>query len=73
MNNREELLDILGAYRRQIIRSGKEYPTVVISDIFDSINHVLRENNYMGLYVEDANINYKDVKVKKVYDDNITD
>ena len=73
MNNREELLDILGAYRRQIIRSGKEYPTVVINDIFDSINHVLRENNYMGLYVEDANINYKDVKVKKVYDDNITD
>ena len=59
INNTEELLDILGAYRRQIIRSGKEYPTVVISDIFDSINYVLRENNYIGLYVDDNNISYK--------------
>ena len=50
------LLDILGAYRRQIIRSGKEYPTVVISDIFDSINHVLNNYDYNGKYADDKNI-----------------
>lgn len=53
------LLDILGAYRRQIIRSGKEYPTVVISDIFDSINHVLNNYDYEGTYADDKGKNYK--------------
>lgn len=53
------LLDILGAYRRQIIRSGKEYPTVVISDIFDSINHVLNNYDYNGKYVSDKDKSYK--------------
>lgn len=53
------LLDILGAYRRQIIRSGKEYPTVVISDIFDSINHVLNNYDYEGKYADDKNKHYK--------------
>ena len=55
----QTLLNILGAYRRQIIRSGKEYPTVVISDIFDSINYVLNSYNYEGRYVEDNGKNYK--------------
>ena len=59
INNAEQLLDILGSYRAMIIRSGKERPTVVIDDIFASINHVLRENNYMGIYVNDNNISYK--------------
>ena len=53
------LLDILGSYRRQIIRSGKEYPTVVISDIFDSINHVLNNYDYDGIYAKDAGKSYK--------------
>ena len=52
------LLDILGAYRRQIIRSGKEYPTVVIHDIFDSINHVLNNYDYNGKYASDKDKSY---------------
>ena len=63
MENREQLLNILGLYRRQIIRSGKKYPTVVIDDIFASINHVLKANNYNGYYVEDKDIHYKDTKI----------
>lgn len=55
----QTLLDILGAYRRQIIRSGKEYPTVVISDIFDSINFVLNNYDYEGKYADDKGKNYK--------------
>jgi hypothetical protein len=53
------LLDILGAYRRQIIRSGKEYPNVVISDIFNSINFVLNNYDYEGKYANDKGKNYK--------------
>ena len=53
------LLDILGAYRRQIIRSGKEYPTVVINDIFDSINFVLNNYDYEGKYADDNGKSYK--------------
>lgn len=53
------LLDILGAYRRQIIRNGKEYPTVVIDDIFASINHVLNAYDYDGKYADDAGKSYK--------------
>ena len=55
----QTLLDILGAYRRQIIRSGKKYPTVVIDDIFDSINHVLNNYDYDGKYAEDTGKSYK--------------
>lgn len=55
----QTLLDILGAYRRQIIRSGKEYPTVVINDIFDSINHVLNAYDYEGKYADDKGKSYK--------------
>ncbi len=36
------LLDVLQSYRRQIERSGKEYPTVVLSDISASIDYVLQ-------------------------------
>ena len=43
---REQLLDILAAYRRMIRRSGAEFPTVVIDDIEKSITHVLKVNNY---------------------------
>lgn len=50
---KEQLLDVLGSYRRQIKRSGKEYPTVVLSDICDSITAVLRDENYQGMYKED--------------------
>ena len=55
----QKLLDILGSYRRQIIRSGKEHPTVVIDDIFDSINFVLRMADYNGMYASDAGKSYK--------------
>lgn len=36
------LLDVLQSYKRQIERSGKEYHTVVLSDISASIDFVLR-------------------------------
>ena len=55
----QTLLDILGSYRRQIIRSGKAHPTVVIDDLFTSINHVLKNYDYEGRYVEDAGKSYK--------------
>ena len=53
------LLDILGSYRRQIISSGKDYPTVVLNDIFNSINHVLDNYDYNGKYADDKNKSYK--------------
>lgn len=40
---RADLLEILRAYKRQIERSGKDFPTVVLSDIEKSIDHVLTE------------------------------
>lgn len=49
----EELLDILGSYRRMIRRHGKEYPTATLDDIEKSITAVLRINNYNGRYQED--------------------
>ena len=55
----EDLIDLLGAYRRQIIRSGKAYPTVVLNDIFDSINYVLDKNEYNGRYASDNGKSYK--------------
>ena len=55
----QTLLDILGSYRRQIIKNGKEHPTVVIDDIFSSINHVLNNYDYEGKYASDKDKNYK--------------
>lgn len=55
----QTLLDIIGSYRRQIMRSGKEYPTVVIDDIFSSINHVLNAYDYNGKYADDNGKSYK--------------
>ena len=55
----EDLIDLLGAYRRQIIRSGATYPTVVLDDIFDSINFVLEKNKYNGKYASDNGRSYK--------------
>jgi len=40
----EMLLDVLKSYKRQIERSAKEYPTVVIGDILKSIESVLSRN-----------------------------
>lgn len=51
----EQLLDVLGSYRRLIIRNGEAYPNVCLSDIYDSINFVLRVNNYDGFYKSDNN------------------
>ena len=55
----ETLLNILGAYRRQIIKNGKEHPTVVISNIFDSMNHILNVYDYNGKYAEDKGKTYR--------------
>ena len=55
----ETLLDFLGTYRRQIIRSGKEHPTVVLDDIFMSINHILNNYDYEGRYASDNGKSYK--------------
>ena len=55
----QTLLDVLGSCRRQIIRSGKEYPTVVIDDLFSCINHVLNNYDYDGKYAEDNGKSYK--------------
>lgn len=47
---KDVLLDVLGSYLRQISRSGEQYPTVVLSDIQDSIKSVLKVNEYNGMY-----------------------
>ena len=39
---REQLIEILRAYKKQIERSGAEFPTVVLDDIEKSITAVLR-------------------------------
>lgn len=51
--NKDVLLDVLGSYRRQILRDNNEYPTVVLSDILGSIDAVLSTNKYNGIYAED--------------------
>lgn len=56
---KEELLDILGSIRRQIIRNGKEYPTAVLYDIFSVTNYVLNYYNYNGKYADDKGKSYK--------------
>lgn len=52
---KEVLLDVMGSYLRQINRSGKEYPTIVLSDLQASIKSVLKENNYDGKYQNELN------------------
>ena len=47
---KDVLLDVLGSYLRQISRSGEQYPTVVLSEIKDSIKAVLKVNEYNGMY-----------------------
>jgi hypothetical protein len=49
----EELLDILGSYRRMIQINGEKYPTVVLDDIEKSITFVLKTNGYNGRYMEE--------------------
>ena len=46
------LLDVIASYQRMIERSGKEYPTVVLSDIDASIKAVLRVCEYNGRYAK---------------------
>lgn len=45
---KDVLLDIIGGYLKQIERSGKEYPTVVLSDLKASMEYVLKVNEYDG-------------------------
>lgn len=47
---KEVLLDVMGSYLGQINRSGKEYPTAVLSDLQASIKFVLKVNGYDGKY-----------------------
>ena len=46
------LLDVIASYQRMIERSGKEYSTVVLSDIDASIKSVLRVCEYNGRYAK---------------------
>ena len=41
---KDQLLDVIKSYKKQIERSGKEYPTVVLDDISKSIDYVLKKN-----------------------------
>lgn len=50
---KETLLDVIGSYLRQIKRNGKEYPTVVLSDLEASMKYVLQVNQYDGRYKDD--------------------
>lgn len=47
---KETLLDIIASYRLMIKRSGSEFPTVVLGDIYASAGAVLQTNNYRGRY-----------------------
>lgn len=51
--NADALLDIMGAYLRQIHRNGEQYPAVVLDDIRCSIESVLKRNGYAGRYVSE--------------------
>ena len=44
--DRETLLYVLYSYKIMIDRNKKEYPTVLISDLENSINAVLEKNGY---------------------------
>lgn len=50
---KEVLLDVIGSYLRQISRSGKEYPEVVLSDLQASMKFVLQVNGYDGKYKDE--------------------
>ena len=50
---KEEVLDVIGSYLRQISRSGKDFPTVVLSDLQASMKHVLKVNGYNGRYKDE--------------------
>lgn len=50
---KEVLLDVIGSYLRQINRSGKEYPTVVLGDLKASMKSILKENDYDGKYKDE--------------------
>lgn len=52
---KEVLLDVIGSYLRQISRSGKEYPTVVLSDLQASMKFILKVNGYDGKYKDELN------------------
>ena len=41
--DRFTLIEVLKSYQRMIGRGGKEYPTVTLDDIQQSINYVLRK------------------------------
>jgi hypothetical protein len=49
----DALLDIMGAYLRQISRNGEQYPEIVLDDIRCSIKSVLKRNGYTGRYVSE--------------------
>ena len=41
---REQLLRIISSYLKQIKRSGKEFPTVVLDDLRCSMEYILEQN-----------------------------
>ncbi len=43
---KETLLGVIESYLKQIERSGKEYPTAVLSDLETSMRYVLKVNEY---------------------------
>jgi predicted ATP-dependent serine protease len=47
------LLDIMGSYLRQISRDDGKHPTVVLNDIKNSIQYVLKVNEYDGKYKDE--------------------
>lgn len=50
---KEVLLDVIGSYLRQMSRSGKEFPEVVLSDLRSSMKFVLKTNEYNGRYKDE--------------------
>jgi hypothetical protein len=52
---KEVLLDVIGSYLKQIERSGKENPTVVLNDLETSMKYVLKVNEYDGRYKDCLN------------------
>ena len=41
--NRETLIGVIKSYQRMIERSGKDFPTVVLSDLTASMGYVLKK------------------------------
>lgn len=50
---KEVLLDVIGSYLRQISRSGKKHPEVVLNDLQASMKYVLKVNGYDGKYKDE--------------------